>query len=312
MRIQLYRGNSQTTCRDNPEGSPSTLREAGGYGPRRDYGYWDETEGAKLFILYFHMHEIVGKHEAALSDQVRSIILGSLLGDGSLKLHSGYVNARFSFRHSEAQKEYFFWKARELAEISADSSVFHQKKDGFGTNDKLRYQSRALPALTELYQLTHKRGRFEIRRHWLNLLTPKSLAIWWCDDGSIIGNGRKGVLCTDGFDKQSVERLARYLQVVWHIDTHVGAVNRQRRYGAKEYYRLWFGTEELKKFLRIILPHIPVASMLAKTILLYRDPQIQQRWISEVTALSQYSREEVENAFDEKRTRWKKTLQKMI
>lgn len=258
------------------------------------------------------MQKNLQKQQVSLSDRVRSIILGSLLGDGSLKLHPGYANARFSFRHSKTQEEYFFWKVRELAEISADSSVFHQEKDGFGTHDKLRYQSSALPALTELYQLTHKQGRFEIRRHWLNLLTPLSLAVWWCDDGSIIGNGRKGVLCTDGFDKQPVQRLARYLHVVWRINPHVGAVNLQRKYGEREYYRLWFSTEELKKFLQIILPHIPVASMLSKTLLIYQDPQIQQRWISEVVALSQFSREEVEHALEEKRKRWKKTLQKMI
>ena len=275
-------------------------------GSRRDYGYWDEIEDA-------YMHEDKYQQKTvSLSDRVRSIILGSLLGDGSLKVHRGYANARFSFRHSKTQQEYFFWKAQELAAISADSSVFHQKKDGFGTHDKLRYQSCALLALTELYRLTHKRGRFEISRHWLNLLTPLSLAIWWCDDGSIIGNGRKGVLCTDGFDEQSVERLARYLEVVWGVATHVGAVNRQRKYGEREYYRVWFGTEELKKFLRIILPHIPVASMLKKTLLIYKDPQIQQRWISEVVELSRFSLEDVERVIEVKRKQWPKTLQKMI
>jgi len=48
------------------------------------------------------------------------------------------------------------------------------------------------------------------------------------------------------------------------------------------YYRLWFSTEELKKWLRLIMPHIPVPSMLYKVILIYKHSLLQQRWISEV------------------------------
>jgi hypothetical protein len=49
------------------------------------------------------------------SDQARAIIFGSLLGDGSLKIHNGYKNARFSYRHSKTKrstiiKRLFTWK----------------------------------------------------------------------------------------------------------------------------------------------------------------------------------------------------------
>jgi hypothetical protein len=40
--------------------------------------------------------------------------------------------------------------------------------------------------------------------------------------------------------------------------------------------------EDLQKFLRLIVPHVPVVSMLKKVMLLYSDPDFQQRWISEV------------------------------
>lgn len=243
--------------------------------------------------------------ELSLSDHERAIILGSLLGDGSLKIHHGYANARFSFRHSIAQKEYFMWKAHELAALSSDKSVFLQEADGWSKKEKLRFQSQALPALTFLYHLTHKQGKFLISRKWLNQLQPLSLMIWWCDDGSIIGNGRKGVLCTDGFDEQSVRLIARYVEVVWKIHVHVGPIRRVRDGKNVEYWRLWLSTEELKKFLRVILPYVPVPNMLYKFILLYNDSQLQQRWISEVEHLSGYSRIEIEKAFREKIKKWK-------
>jgi hypothetical protein len=230
----------------------------------------------------------------SLSDRTLALILGSLLGDGSLKLHQGYVNARFSFRHSSKQRNYFMWKAGQLLEISGAKSVFLQAPDGFSSNTKLRYQSQALPALTEIYQLTHDSKLFRIRRKWLNKMSSLSLAIWWMDDGSLISNFRKGVLCTDGFDLESVQLLARYLQVVWKVQTHVAPIVRLRDGRQYEQYRIWFrSSEELKKFLRIIAPHIEVNDMLYKVLVLYKDPELQQRWISEIADLTKFTEAEI-------------------
>jgi len=240
----------------------------------------------------------------SLSQKTKEIILGSVLGDGSLKIHSGYKNARFSFRHSVIQKSYFYWKVDQLSDVSAQKSVFKQdnKNGDFGSNDKLRFQSSALPELTELFELIHKEGKFVVDRSWLNELTGLSLALWWLDDGAIISNGRKGVLCTDGFSRLSNEALACYLKDVWKIDVKIGIVR-----GEKEYYRLYFySSKELKKFLRIILPYIEVKEMIYKALLLYKDAQFQQRWISEVTKLSGFQKSTIKKKVENRKSRWKK------
>jgi hypothetical protein len=238
--------------------------------------------------------------QISLSDDCKSIIYGTLLGNGCLQKAKGYKNARLSIRHSASQSEYFDWKVDKLQEIAIPRSVqrqlralkkfgisLGQTKKNFFLFDKLLFQSAACAQLSEIMSVTHKNKRLCIQRRWLNHLTPLSLAVWWCDDGSIIAKGRKGVLCTDGFDEQSVRLLADYLQTVWGIFVHVGAIKRDRKFGnysKTHYYRLWFGTEQLKMWLRIILPHIPVASMLPKVILTYKHSLFQQRWISEVKA----------------------------
>lgn len=240
-----------------------------------------------------------------LSDQNREIILGSLLGDGSLKIQKPYRNARFSFRHSIHQAEYFFWKVQNLKEISSEYAYWKQDADGFSRECKIRYQSVAREVLTELNKFTHHHNRLFIRRKWLNILTPLSLAIWWCDDGSLISNSRKGVFCTDGFDFEGVKKIARYLRVVWKIDCKVGRISLQGKRATQ--YRIWIrSTEELKKFLRIILPFIPVCSMLSKVLILYRDSQLQQRWISEVKELSHFSEETIEYYLNQKRLKWRR------
>ena len=242
------------------------------------------------------------KHKIVpLSDKIKSIILGSLLGDGSLKIHKGYKNARFSFRHSVKQKDYFFWKVKLLKEISSMQSVFKQEADGYSKNKKLRYQSRALEALTEIYLLTHKKNKLVIRRKWLNLLTPLSLAVWWFDDGSLIANTRKGVFCTEGFSKESIQIIVRYLKKVWGINTHIGSIRKSQDSTQDEYWRIWIrSTEELKNFLRIIIPYTP-KPMLKKVLLLYKDTKLQQRWISEVSKLSGISYREIYKAVTERK-----------
>lgn len=239
---------------------------------------------------------------SSLSDRCREIVLGSLLGDGSLKIHRPYVNARFSFRHSVTQSEYFWWKVKNLTEISSERCVWQQEADGGFGGARLRYQSRALESLTELYHQTHRGGRFVIRREWLNQLTPLALAIWWLDDGSLVGNSRKGVFCTDGFARRDIQMLAHYLSDTWYIRTVVGQVKNR----GVAYYRLWlYSTEELKKFLRLILPYIPVSAMLLKALLLYRDQKLQQRWISEVCKRTSFSHQRVHEVLHAKRMKWK-------
>ena len=242
-----------------------------------------------------------------LSDRTKSIILGTLLGDGSLKIQKRYKNARLQFRHTEKDSEYFFWKAKQLREIAGEKSVCLQKPDGYSKNNKLRFLGKTLLALTQLYELTYKKNTLQIKRMWLNNMTALSLAVWWCDDGSLIGEGaRKGVFCTDGFDKKSVKILAQYLHKVWNIRTKVAPINRGRDGKQEQYWRLWIhSTEDLKNFLRIILPHIPVKNMLRKVLLLYKDSQMQQRWISEVVSLSQFSERVILTELEKKRKKWK-------
>lgn len=230
-------------------------------------------------------------NKSSLSDRCQEIILGGILGDGSLKISKHYKNARFSFRHATSQKEYFFWKVRELKEISTHKCVWKQQgKDGWG-GDKLRCQSAALIELTNLYRLTNKRGCFQIRRKWLNLMTPLSLCVWWLDAGSLL-NGKKGVLCTDSFSYDELLIIVRYFRTVWGLNPRIGRVAKEGKRANQ--FRLWFRSrQDLQKFLRLIMPHMKLPSMLKKVVLLHGDPELQQRWISEVSETTKIDRKVV-------------------
>lgn len=64
----------------------------------------------------------------SLSDQCKAIILGSILGDGSLKLNQGYANARFSFRHSVEQEGIFAGKRMRFVKSPVRNPFFSREK----------------------------------------------------------------------------------------------------------------------------------------------------------------------------------------
>ena len=131
-------------------------------------------------------------------------------------------------------------------------------------------------------------------------MSPLSLAIWWQDDGSLVSDSRQGVICTDGFSLEEIEIIHQYFKKVWDIETKIGRISNQEK------YRIWIrSSEELKKFLRIIIPHVFAKSMLYKILLTYKDSQIQERWISELEQIGNFSKEELEKALFDKKSKSK-------
>jgi predicted NodU family carbamoyl transferase len=221
----------------------------------------------------------------SLSDQCKQVILGSLLGDGCLTIQKGYKNARMQIRHSILQEDYLRWKFEVLSEI-APERLQVQKPDGYSKNQKIGFISNAMSQLTEIHQVVCKTNKLNIKRSWLNHITELGLLIWWLDDGSIIGSGREGVLCTDGFDLPAIKILQNYLHKVWKINTKIGRLSRkrddQRNYTKDIYYRLYLNNTELQKLFHLIMPFMKVSTMIKKMALKYKDTQSQQRWISEM------------------------------
>ena len=237
----------------------------------------------------------------SLSCECEQVVFGSILGDGSIRLDEKYKNARFSVKHSVKYHEYIFWKINYLHEIAPKKDFVNQN---LLQDLTISFQSSACELVTGIFNLVAKHKKVEVRRKWLNKLTPLGLCIWWLDDGSLITNN-KGILCTESYSYDEHLLIVRYFRKVWKIDLKII----KRNLG----YRLLFNTTELKKLLMIVLPYIPVRCMLYKGILLYKDSEMQERWISEVERLSCFKRNEIEEIVFEKKQVLKRFSQgKMI
>jgi hypothetical protein len=218
-----------------------------------------------------------------LSFQCKQLILGSILGDGKLCILQNYNKACFFIRHSIIQEEYFYWKVSHLTEISTRQSLQIQNSSGFSKKIKLLFKSSANLELTSLYNFLYKKGKLKIERRWLNFLNPFGLLIWWLDDGSIIDAGRRGVICTDCFSKDHLLLVCRFFYVNFQIDCKIYPYNKKSN--NKIYFRIYFSSLNLQKFLKLIAPHLETPSMIYKFKIVYVEDNLQQRWISDLSNL---------------------------
>ena len=115
----------------------------------------------------------------SLTQLQQSIIIGSLFGDGYLRIVPNRKNALFEVNHSFAQKEYVDWKYEMLKSICRSEP---KMRAGNGNRIAYRFNTRQVPELTELYGTFYRNGKKIIPNNIR--LDPIMLAVWFMDDGS--------------------------------------------------------------------------------------------------------------------------------
>ena len=98
-----------------------------------------------------HMDNTVG----SLIQLQRSIIIGTLLGDGHLRIVPGRKNALLEINHSFSQKEYVDWKYEALKFVCKSGPI---SRKGNGTRTAYRFTTRQHPELTELHSSFYVNG----------------------------------------------------------------------------------------------------------------------------------------------------------
>jgi hypothetical protein len=227
---------------------------------------------------------------------VLSALCGTLFGDASLAISTGYKTARVQFRHSTRQSDWFFWKTFCIfGEMVTENSPQFQNPDGKQKGAKLLYPEERLGKLKlatkvdlRLSQLLKIVGDPKtIQRKWLNHMNNYFLMTLWLDDGGLSGEGgRQGVLSTGKMPLDQAEVLANYFLKVWEIDCYASEISQKMADGRLPTRICIRDQENLMKFLRIIAPIIPVKTMLYKVCFFpSNNVSLQQRWASELKLL---------------------------
>ncbi len=192
-----------------------------------------------------------------LSDQQLQVVLGSLLGDGSISSNGHNRNGvRFRMGHGAAQQEYLHWKTSLLGNIGHS---WRTDDRGAGFVDFT-----PLPELSEIHDAVYIGDRKVISDEYLKALTPLALAIWYADDGGFAvrsqglqqrtrgGSGRIEI-CVEAFSEGSRIRMRDYLR-----DTHGLDVRLSHR-GRRQIAMLRFSTGATAKFQQLIAGFLPAA-----------------------------------------------------
>jgi hypothetical protein len=181
----------------------------------------------------------------SLTQTQKSIIIGSILGDGYLRVIKGRKNAFLEINHSLKQKEYVDWKYDQLKSIVKSSPKLRKSNEG---RVAYRFYTKQHSELTELFKNFYQNGKKMIPDNLQ--LDPIILAIWFMDDGSKCRSSDI-YLNTQQFDNESQRKIISSLKKIGLMSS----LNKD-----KSYCRIRFIKSSLPK-LRNLLDKYIIPSM---------------------------------------------------
>ncbi len=179
-----------------------------------------------------------GNTVGSLTETQRSIIVGSLLGDGTMRCRA---NALLEINHAASQRDYVDWKYRHLADLVGTPPKLRSGNRG---RIAYRFTTLSLPELTTFYKIFYVERRKVVPESLV--LTPLSLAVWFMDDGC--KSYQALYLNTQQFDLVSQHRLIELLGNQWNVKA---TLNRD-----KHYSRIRIAVGSVVRFKGIIEPRI--------------------------------------------------------
>ena len=163
------------------------------------------------------------KKTLKLTETQRSIIVGTVLGDGHLETQNGRKTFRLKIEHSSRQEAYVAWLYEQLQDWVRTPLATKQKQLAGVTSTHFWFQTLSVVQFRfyglQFYDsLGHKQVPKIIRR----LLTPLALAIWFMDDGSAKSKHHRAVILnTQCFTKSDIIRLQDALAQRYGLETNI-------------------------------------------------------------------------------------------
>ena len=154
------------------------------------------------------------KSRIILSDKLKEILVGLILGNLTCQKQKLQRNPTFRFTQGMNHKEYLF----HLYELFQNYCSKAPRKCNILPDKRTRkyytyivFYTCSLPCLVPLYELFFVDGKKIVPPNIGELLTPLGLCYWICDGGSFRKKDRAIILSTQGFSPQEVELLVKVL-----------------------------------------------------------------------------------------------------
>lgn len=174
------------------------------------------------------------------------LLMGTLLGDGSLLPNAWKKNYRLSIQHGEQQKSYLFWKYKIFKKWTLSCPKYYAK------NNSWRFRTISHSNFTNLANNFYRKGKKILPRNIDGYLKePFVLAVWYMDDGNIRRSQDKiygAMLNTQCFSYEENVRLKNVLEKIYGVKILVLKDHKKPRLYIS-------GHKNAKKFLAIIKPY---------------------------------------------------------
>jgi len=191
-----------------------------------------------------------------LSDQQWQLVLGSLMGDGSVSPKQVgkcgvTMKSRFRFGHGPKQDAYARWKASLLEGVPVNISP--HAKGG------LMVETTPLVEFDALREAVYLAGKKVFSWDYLKELTPFALAIWYLDDGTFAERRKDGAVEVDHAGRseiavEAMESSTRHRLLELLRDTYGLSVKLTDRAGKAA---LVFDRDGTEAFHELIAPYVP-------------------------------------------------------
>jgi len=185
----------------------------------------------------------------ALSKEQKSILFGTILGDGFLQ-KTGEKNARLRLEHGWEQKEYLFWKIEKLSSLFQGKAKYLERIHPI-SKQKYKYwrhQSQSTPYLGKLRKIFYPDEKKEIPEELEKYVSPLMLAVWYMDDGYYYQRDRCSYLYLGNVSLKEAKIVSSVFLGEFNIATQV----LQKKKG----YAVYFSPKEAQKLKTIIKGHI--------------------------------------------------------
>lgn len=183
----------------------------------------------------------MGNPVGSLTNYQKSLVIGSLLGDGYLRRVPGRNDAFLEINHSIKQKEYVDWKYKVLGNITGGPPK--ERKSG-KNRIAYRFYTRQNEFFTKIHGLFYRNGVKVIPENLI--LDSIIISVWFMDDGSMC-RPDDVYLNTQQFKIKDQEKLIKKLN-------EVGIEAKLNK--DKKYKRIRLIKSSIKKMIDIVEPHI--------------------------------------------------------
>ena len=183
-----------------------------------------------------------------MNEKQRSIMVGTLLGDGHLETQNQGRTYRLKIEHSIKQKEYTDFLYQNFKSWVNELPKEKNKVVKGKTYTNYYFQTRSIGEFRFYGQIFYdKEGKKRIPDFIDKLLTPLALAVWFMDDGSAKSKQHKAlILNTQCFSKRDLRLLINAFEKCFGIEAKLRS--------QKEGYQLIIPRPE--KFIELILPYL--------------------------------------------------------